>query len=165
MAKKHTIEMMDQNFHEKIDHTTPFGGKVMVFEGCFRQVLPVVPNYDEQRRLIQVWWSHICGISRKVSFSIQYESKSWSKFYWLLIHFGNDEESTIEDNLTLMSQQMVAQASGDSQPEEWLIIKILPSLQQIDRSTKSITKKAILASKTEFVNNLIKCCLLIFQGN
>lgn len=55
MAKKHTIEMMDQNFHEKIDHTTPFGGKVMVFEGCFRQVLPVVPNYDEQRRLIQVW--------------------------------------------------------------------------------------------------------------
>ena len=40
MAKRHTVETVDRCFHDIMDKDAPFGGKVMVFGGDFRQVLP-----------------------------------------------------------------------------------------------------------------------------
>ncbi|XP_015064677.1 uncharacterized protein LOC107009882 [Solanum pennellii] len=44
MAKRQTIETVDRSFRDIMDIDKPFGGKVMVFGGDFRQVLPVVPK-------------------------------------------------------------------------------------------------------------------------
>ncbi|KAH0636281.1 hypothetical protein KY285_036028 [Solanum tuberosum] len=44
MAKRQTIETVDRSFRDIMDKDAPFGGKVMVFGGDFRQVLPVVPK-------------------------------------------------------------------------------------------------------------------------
>ena len=40
MAKRHTVETVDRSFRDIMDKYAPFGGKVMVFGGDFRQVLP-----------------------------------------------------------------------------------------------------------------------------
>ncbi|XP_015081472.1 uncharacterized protein LOC107025146 [Solanum pennellii] len=42
MAKRHTIGAVDKRFCDIMDKDAPFGGKVMLFGGDFRQVLPVV---------------------------------------------------------------------------------------------------------------------------
>ena len=44
MAKRFAIEMVDRNLRDIMDSTENFGGKVIVFGGDFRQVLPVVPH-------------------------------------------------------------------------------------------------------------------------
>ena len=44
MARRQTIETVDKSFRDIMDIYKPFGGKVMVFGGDFRQVLPVVPK-------------------------------------------------------------------------------------------------------------------------
>lgn len=50
MAKRHIIETVDRSFRDIMDKGVPFGGKIMVFRGDFRHVLPVVTKSTKQRR-------------------------------------------------------------------------------------------------------------------
>ncbi|XP_010239293.1 ATP-dependent DNA helicase PIF2-like [Brachypodium distachyon] len=42
MTKRHAVEALDRTLQDITGHKLPFGGKVIVFGGDFRQVLPVV---------------------------------------------------------------------------------------------------------------------------
>ena len=42
MTKHQAVETLDRSLHDIMDCSLPFGGKVVVFGGDFRQVLPVV---------------------------------------------------------------------------------------------------------------------------
>ena len=44
MAHRHAIEAVDRLFRDVCKIDGPFGGKVVVFGGDFRQILPVVPK-------------------------------------------------------------------------------------------------------------------------
>jgi hypothetical protein len=43
MTKRQSVETLDRSLQDIMGCELPFGGKVMVFCGDFRQVLPVVP--------------------------------------------------------------------------------------------------------------------------
>ena len=49
MAKKAAIEAVDRTFRDIMDNPEPLGGKVVVFGGDFRQVLPIVPQATRQQ--------------------------------------------------------------------------------------------------------------------
>ena len=42
MTKRQAVETLDRSLQDIMDCSLPFGGKVVVFGGDFRQVLPVV---------------------------------------------------------------------------------------------------------------------------
>jgi hypothetical protein len=44
MTKRQCVETLDRSQQDIMECALPFGGKVMVFGGDFRQVLPVVPR-------------------------------------------------------------------------------------------------------------------------
>ena len=44
MMNKHIYEAADRTFRDLLGADVPFGGKVVVFGGDFRQVLPVIPR-------------------------------------------------------------------------------------------------------------------------
>jgi len=44
MTKRLAVECLDRSLQDVMNSCLPFGGKVMVFGGDFRQVLPVVPR-------------------------------------------------------------------------------------------------------------------------
>lgn len=44
MMNKHVSEAVDTNFRDLLRLDVPFGGKVLVFGGDFRQALPVIPR-------------------------------------------------------------------------------------------------------------------------
>ena len=44
MINKQAIEALDRMLQDVNDSKSPFGGKVIVFSGDFRQVLPVIPK-------------------------------------------------------------------------------------------------------------------------
>jgi hypothetical protein len=43
MSKRQFVEMLDRSLQDITGSELPFSGKLMVFGGDFRQVLPVVP--------------------------------------------------------------------------------------------------------------------------
>jgi ATP-dependent DNA helicase PIF1 len=43
MTKRQSVEMLDRSLQDIMGYELQFGGKVMVFGGDFRQVLPIVP--------------------------------------------------------------------------------------------------------------------------
>ncbi|XP_022156991.1 uncharacterized protein LOC111023820 [Momordica charantia] len=49
MAKRYTIESLDRSFRDIMDCPQPFGGKIIIFGGDFRQVLPVLPKGTRQQ--------------------------------------------------------------------------------------------------------------------
>jgi ATP-dependent DNA helicase PIF1 len=44
MTKRQSVEMLDRSLQDIMRCELPFGRKMMVFGGDFRQVLPVVPQ-------------------------------------------------------------------------------------------------------------------------
>ena len=44
MTKRQAVEALDRSLRDIMGCDMPFGGKVMLFGGDFRQVLPVVPR-------------------------------------------------------------------------------------------------------------------------
>jgi len=44
MAHRHAIEAVDRTLQDLMNNTFPFGGKVVILSGDFRQILPVVPG-------------------------------------------------------------------------------------------------------------------------
>ena len=50
-SRRQTIEALDRMLQDVNESELPFGGKVVVFGGDFRQVLPVVPKATKQERI------------------------------------------------------------------------------------------------------------------
>ncbi|XP_027076324.1 uncharacterized protein [Coffea arabica] len=51
MTKKDTVEAFDLLLKDVMDSNKPFGGKVVVFGGDFRQTLPVIPNASRDQQI------------------------------------------------------------------------------------------------------------------
>jgi hypothetical protein len=44
MQHKHAIEAVDRTLQDLLENNSPFGGKIVLFGGDFRQTLPVIPH-------------------------------------------------------------------------------------------------------------------------
>ncbi|KAG5605773.1 hypothetical protein H5410_027265, partial [Solanum commersonii] len=75
---------------------------------------------------------------------------------YIFIKYASKRRYNFETNTVQLSQ--------DSNPEESLVRKIFPSLQQNYRSANYITKLEILASRNEFVDNLNEMMIRKFPG-
>lgn len=70
MMHRHVFEAVDRAFRDIMDCDQPFGGKVCVFGGDFRQTLPVVPR---------------AGRATVVSASINQSTILWHKIKTLVL--------------------------------------------------------------------------------
>ncbi|XP_015167741.1 ATP-dependent DNA helicase RRM3-like [Solanum tuberosum] len=165
MANRHIIETVDRSFRDIMDSDIPFGGKVMVFGGDFRQVLPVVPKSTRAETInASLVKSYLWPLMEKIQLSTNMRARADTHFSNFLLRVGNGEETTIKDNLIALPEQMTVQHTQHGNPEETLIREIFPDLQQNYRSTDYITERAILASRNEFVDNLNEILIGKFPG-
>ncbi|KAH0672296.1 hypothetical protein KY284_023383 [Solanum tuberosum] len=165
MAKRHTSEIVDRSFRDIMDSDIPFGGKVMILGGDFRQVLPVLPKSTRAEMInANLVKSYSWPLMEKIKLSTNMRARADTTFSDFLLRIGNGEETTIHDNLIALSEQMTVQLSWNSNPEESLVTKIFPSLQQNYRFADYITERAILASRNEFVDNLNEMMIGKFPG-
>ena len=75
MAKKATIEAVDRTFRDIMDNPEPFGGKMVVFGGAFRQVLPIVPRATRQQTINEsLVKSYLWNKIEKIQLTKIYES-------------------------------------------------------------------------------------------
>ncbi|KAM6543360.1 hypothetical protein CsatB_007807 [Cannabis sativa] len=67
MTRKQHIETLDKMLRDINDSDTPFGGKVIIFGGDFRQVLPVVRKGTRQEQVIAIAYVELDDNTKSLS--------------------------------------------------------------------------------------------------
>ncbi|KAH0657478.1 hypothetical protein KY289_026226 [Solanum tuberosum] len=148
-----------------MDIDKPFGGKVMVFGGDFRQVLPVVPKSTRAEIVnASLVKSYLWPLMEKIQFTRNMRARTDPTFSEFLLRVGNGDEPTIRDNLILLPEQLTVKHSRDGFPEESIIQEIFPNLQENAATAKYVTERAILASRNDHVDKLNDKLIAMFPG-
>ncbi|XP_024982866.1 ATP-dependent DNA helicase PIF6-like [Cynara cardunculus var. scolymus] len=135
--------------------TLPFGGKIMVMEGDFRQVLPVVRRgtraqiVDSSLRMSPLW-SSIKKI--RLTLNMRVQSDPWFSNFLLRVGDG-DEEMMEESFIHILDDMTIAYTDKDKSKHD-LIDAIFPSLQINGADSNYIISKAILSTKNENVDEI-----------
>ncbi|XP_042474831.1 ATP-dependent DNA helicase PIF1-like [Macadamia integrifolia] len=153
MAKRQAIEVVDRTLQDIMDNVEPFGGKVFVFEGDFRQLLPVVPRATRTEmidaRLVRLWPKMV-----KLQLKTNMRARNDPSFSEFLLRVGNGEEPTELEDLIRILDELLIQYKHEDTSEDELINAIFPSLQQHANSTEYIKDRSILATKNDTVDKL-----------
>ncbi|XP_075096269.1 uncharacterized protein LOC142174382 [Nicotiana tabacum] len=165
MANRQTIETVDRSFRDIMDINEPFGGKVMVFGGDFRQVLPVVPKSTRVETInASLVKSYLWNKMEKIQLIRNMRARADPTFSDFLLRIGNGEEPTIRYDMVLLLEKLIVKHDGDSIGEDNLIREIFPSLDEMSSCAKYMTERAILASRNEYVDQLNEMLIAKFPG-
>ncbi|GAA0167263.1 hypothetical protein LIER_22235 [Lithospermum erythrorhizon] len=95
MADKSIIQALDYLLQELCENKLIFGGKLIVFGGDFRQVLPVVPRGSRREQLeASIVSSTLWKIFIKLKLTNNMREKDDPGFINFLMRIGNGEEPT-----------------------------------------------------------------------
>jgi ATP-dependent DNA helicase PIF1 len=143
----------------------PFGEKVMVFRGDFRQVLPVVTcGTKAQVTDATLQRSYLWDKIRKIRLSqnIRAQSDPWFSEYLLRIENGTEE--TIGDDYVRLPDDIVI-GYTDTEVAVKLILDVFPSLEEHATSATYMSSRAILSTKNEHVDKLNAIMIERFPGD
>jgi ATP-dependent DNA helicase PIF1 len=99
MAKKQTIEALDQMLQNINESDLPFGGKVVVFGGDFRQVLPIVPKATRHEQIhASLVTSYLWPILQKIKLTENMRTKLDPMFLEYVLQVGNGTKLVTIDN-------------------------------------------------------------------
>uniref|UniRef100_A0A453NDY7 ATP-dependent DNA helicase n=1 Tax=Aegilops tauschii subsp. strangulata TaxID=200361 RepID=A0A453NDY7_AEGTS len=138
MTKRQAVETLDRSLQDIMECSLPFGGKVVVFDGDFRQVLPVVTR------------------------GTRAQTDPWFSEY--LLRIGNGTEETIGDDYVHLPEDIVIAYTDDDEPINKLIEDVFPSLHTNARSREYMSTRAILSTKNEHVDDLNDKMISRFPG-
>jgi hypothetical protein len=165
MTKRQAVETLDRSLQDIMDCNEPFGGKVVVFGGDFRQVLPVVPlGTRAQITDATLQRSHIWDKIHKIRLSQNMRAQSDLWYSNLLLRIGNGlDESDANDYVWLPSDIMVEYKSEES--IDILINHVFPDLKGNCTSSEYMRERAILSTRNEHVDAMNDRMIKQFLGD
>jgi ATP-dependent DNA helicase PIF1 len=108
MAKKQTIEALDQMLQNINKSDLPFGGKVVVFGGDFRQVLPIVPKATRHEQIYaSLVTSYLWPILQKIKLTENMRTKLNPMFLEYVVQVGNGTKLVTIDNKIKIPTTMI----------------------------------------------------------
>ena len=182
MIHKHAFEALDRTMKDVLQSNSspnsdlPFGGKVMVFGGDFRQILPVVPN-GSRRDILNasitsspIWNScKVLTLTKNMRLTLgnntseSDETKAFAN--WLLeLGEGKVGESIHDDEFDVDIPDDLL-IKGTSDPISRLIDFVYPSLIQLYKDKDYFGEQAILAPTNEVVHDINERLLALFPGD
>ncbi|KAL3810378.1 hypothetical protein ACJIZ3_000028 [Penstemon smallii] len=107
MANRHSIETVEHTLRDMLGSNLPFGGKVIIFGGDFRQVVPVVVGATRSQTIRasiieSSLWSSIKLLHLTENVRAQHD-QSFSEF---LLRVGNGEEPFVQDDMIKIPNNM-----------------------------------------------------------
>ena len=154
MTNRLAVECLDRSVQDVMKCKLPFGGKVMVFGGDFRQVLPVVPRGTRgQVTDATLQRSYLWDSVRKIRLTRNMRAQSDPWFSDYLLRIGNGNEETIANDYVQMPEDTVIGYTDDEDDcLNKLIQHVFPSLEDNAKSTAYMSSRAILSTKNEHVD-------------
>ena len=154
MTKRQAVEALDKSLRDIMDRPElPFGGKIVVFGGDFRQVLPVVwkgsraqiVDASLRRSYLWDWMRHL-----KLVRNMRAQSDPWFADY--LLRIGGGTEEVNGDGDVRLPDDICVPYTGDGKNLDRLIECIFPKLNENMASKDYITSRAILSTRNERVD-------------
>jgi ATP-dependent DNA helicase PIF1 len=143
----------------------PFGGKVVVFGGDFRQVLPVVTRGTRaQITDATLQRSYLWDKIRKIRLTRNMRAQTDQWFSEYLLRIGNGTEETIGGDYVRLPDDIVIPFTPTDEPVNKLIEDVFPSLHENATSGPYMSARAILSTKNDHVDNLNKNMIDRFPG-
>jgi ATP-dependent DNA helicase PIF1 len=165
MTKRQAVETLDRSLQDIMGCPLPFGGKVVVFGGDFRQVLPVVTRgtraqITDATLLRSYLWEKIQTIP--LTRNMRAQADPWFSEY--LLRIGNGTEETIGDDYVRLPDDIVIPYTDDGKAINKLIEDVFPSLHANATSREYMSTRAILSTKNEHVDDLNDKMISRFPG-
>ena len=108
ITKHQAVETLVRSQQDIMESTLPFGGKVVVFGGYFRQVLPVVTRGTRaQITDATLQRSYLWENIRKIRLSQNMRAQSDPWFFEYLLRIRNGTEETIGDDYIRLPNDIV----------------------------------------------------------
>nr|KAJ0223153.1 hypothetical protein LSAT_V11C200065140 [Lactuca sativa] len=165
MAKRQAVEAVDRTMQDITDEKLPFGGKIMVMGGDFRQVLPVVRRgtraqiVDSSLRMSPLWAS-----VKRLRLSINMRAVNDPWFSDFLLRVGDGKEETLDESYIRIPDNMSIRYTDKTKSVDALIDAIFPSLESNGADSKFIISRAILSTKNESVDEINNKLIERFSG-
>ncbi|XP_056688781.1 uncharacterized protein [Spinacia oleracea] len=149
MTHRYQFEAVDRSLKDLMGNDLPFGGKIIVFGGDFRQVLPVVRNGTRAQMIDASFvrspmWRHI----RILHLRENMRSIDDNGFANFLLSVGNGNEPTVSDQMIRLPTGMIIPTVADSSIEA-LIDQVFPSLSEHVGDGNFIVERAIITPLNE----------------
>ncbi|KAJ9557871.1 hypothetical protein OSB04_012485 [Centaurea solstitialis] len=155
MAKRQAPEALDRTIQDLIGNRLPFGGKIIVMGGDFRQVLPVVRRgtqaqvVDSTLRMSPLW-----SAIKKIPLTINMRASTDPWFSEFLLRVGNGNEEMVANNFIRIPDDMAIPYNDERNSMDALIDAVFPSLQINEAASDYIVSRAILSTKNRNVDDI-----------
>ncbi|KAK9053704.1 hypothetical protein SSX86_024778 [Deinandra increscens subsp. villosa] len=159
------IQAVNRTLQDIIGVRLPFGGKIMVMGGDFRQVLPVVKCgtraqiVDASLRMSPLW-----SLTRVMRLTINMRALNDPWFSDFLLRFGDGTEESIEGSFIRIPDSMTIPSTVRENSIKEQIDAIFPSLQDNMHSSDYIISRVILSTKNSSVDEINEQMIDNFEG-
>ncbi|KAG2650986.1 hypothetical protein PVAP13_1NG418776 [Panicum virgatum] len=165
MTKRQAVETLDKSLQDIMESSLPFGGKVMLFGGDFRQILPVVTRGTRaQITEVTLQRSYLWENIRKIRLSRNMRAQSDRWFSEYLLRIGNGTKETIGDDYVRLPNDIFIGYTDTEVVVQTLIEHVFPSLEENATSASYMSTRAILSTKNEHVDKLNTMMIDNFPG-
>jgi ATP-dependent DNA helicase PIF1 len=153
MTKRQAVEAHDRSLRDIMGCDKPFGGKVMLFGGDFRQVLPVVPHgtraqITDATLLRSYIWESVRRI--RLTQNMRAQSDTWFADY--LLRIGNGMEEAFEDDYMWLPDDILIQNPPQDDSIDILVDRVFPDLVDNCTSATCMREHAILSTRNGHVD-------------
>lgn len=165
MTKRQAVEALDRTLQDIMGCTLPFGGKVMLFGGDFRQVLPVVARgtraqITDATLLKSYIWESVRRI--RLTKNMRAQSDTWFAEY--LLRIGNGIEEACEDDFVQLPDDIIVDAPEDDGSIDLLINRVFPNIVENCSDATYMRERAVLSTKNEHVDVVNALMIERFPG-
>ncbi|XP_074298793.1 ATP-dependent DNA helicase PIF1-like [Silene latifolia] len=159
MAKRQSIEHFERTLRDICSKNIPFGGKVVVFGGDFRQVLPVIPKSTLREAInASLVMSPLWPTLEKIRLTINMRAINDPCFSDFVLRVGEGSSPYENGKDITLPRAIVIRCNQHLSLLESLIEAIYPNVDDINLNSFLTTKKAILTPKnedTEAINSIL----------
>ncbi|KAL7085708.1 hypothetical protein ACP275_14G295400 [Erythranthe tilingii] len=153
MANRHSIESLDAVLRDLCDASLPFGGKLVLLGGDFRQTLPVVVRGSRESTIgACITSSPLWRDVTRLQLSENMRAREDPDFIAFLLRVGNGVEPVTSDDNIHIPNEMLIPFVGAESCFRCLVDSVYPSFDQFPANPYALVDRAILTPKNETVD-------------
>ncbi|KAG6645201.1 hypothetical protein CIPAW_08G106200 [Carya illinoinensis] len=140
MSRKEAMEALDRMLKDVNDSELPFGGKVVIFGGDFRQILPIIHLTENMRARLDPDFSNY------------------------ILELGNGMPPITIDEYVKIPTTMLIPYQDDSTSLDQLLDAIFDDISEYSMNISNMMNRAILAPKNSYVDEINNLLIQRFPG-
>ncbi|KAM6551270.1 hypothetical protein CsatB_001078 [Cannabis sativa] len=165
MTRKQHLEAFDQMLKDITDSDLPFEGKVVVFGGDFRQVLPVVRKGTREEQVqSSLVYSYLWSTLTKFRLIENMRAKLDPAFSNYVLEVGNGMPPNTVNEMIKIPHQLLIPYVEEKISVDQLIEDVFNNLIDFSNNISTMMNRAILTLKNDFVDEINTLLINRFSG-